>query len=41
MSTTIQISNENHRRLRERKTVDGETFDSVVGRLLDATEDDA
>lgn len=38
--TTIQISNENHRRLRERKTVDGETFDSVVGRLLNDTADE-
>jgi hypothetical protein len=40
VSTTIQISERSHERLRDRKTVDGETFDSVVERLLDETTDE-
>jgi predicted CopG family antitoxin len=38
--TTIQISDENHQRLKERKVVDREPFNDVVERLLDDTADE-
>jgi predicted CopG family antitoxin len=38
---TVKVHDDRHQRLRERKLVDSESFDSVIERLLDATEDDA
>lgn len=36
---SLKVSEETHRRLAERKRIDRETYDSVIARLLDATED--
>lgn len=39
-TTTIQVSMDTWRRLNARKQGPNETFDDVLQRLLDATEDD-
>ena len=39
-STTIQVSMDTWQRLNARKTGPDDTFDKVIERLLDETEDD-